>query len=46
MMNSTSATPKSGAESDQTDDDQLTLFDVEPHEKRYIEAPSWPEPQL
>lgn len=23
-------------------DDQLTLFDVEPCDKRYVDAPSWP----
>jgi hypothetical protein len=33
------------AELGETEDGQLSLFDVEPHEKHYVDAPSWsPEP--
>jgi hypothetical protein len=32
----------SGANEPNEDDGQLSLFDVEPCEKRYVDAPSWP----
>ncbi|WP_156670146.1 MULTISPECIES: hypothetical protein [unclassified Mycobacterium] len=34
--------PTGIADRGEGEDGQLSLFDVQPHEKRYVDAPNWP----